>query len=240
MPDPVVTAIGLAKHYGGRPVVQGVSLELLPGQILGLVGANGGGKTTTLRMLAGLLRPDHGSGVRFGRPLHSTRAADRAAFGYMTQRLSLQPELSVLANLRFRCAAHGIVDATTRLADVTARYGIGSLLQRRVETLSGGQARRAQFVATVVHGPQLLLLDEPTAGLDVVTRLDIWRWLHALAGEGVAIVISTHDLADAEQCDRLLHYQDGRVEGPLTPAALIAASGASDLEAAILHRATQS
>ncbi len=233
MADPLIDVAALAKRYGARTVIQRVSLRLEPGQIVGLVGANGGGKTTTLRMLAGLLRPDAGSGQVLGEDVAARTRQRRGEIGYMPQRLSLYPELSVAENLRFRLRAHGFDRMRARLAEAVVRWGLDSVIDTRFDRLSGGWGRRVQFAATMLSAPRLLLLDEPTAGLDVVTRHDIWRWLTDLAAQGCGIVISTHDLIEAERCPLILHYADGRAHGPVAPAALIAESGSDTLEAAV-------
>ncbi|MDH7971587.1 ABC transporter ATP-binding protein [Sphingomonas sp. AR_OL41] len=233
MAEPLIDVAGLAKSYGSRTVVRDVTLRLMPGAIVGLVGANGGGKTTTLRMFAGLLRPDQGAGSVLGDDIRSTAAARRARVGYMPQRLSLYPELTVAENLRFRADVHGLVNARDHVAATAARWGLDPVLATRFERLSGGWGRRVQFAATMLHAPPLLLLDEPTAGLDVVTRTDIWRWLIELAGRGHSAVIATHDLAEAERCPIILHYRDGQVEGPIAPSELIEKSRTATLEAAV-------
>jgi ABC-2 type transport system ATP-binding protein len=233
MAEPLVDVRGLAKHYDGRVVVQGVTLYLMPGDLVALAGANGGGKTTTLRMLAGLLRPDAGEGDVLGQPVGRLGAASRTAIGYMGQRLALYPDLTVAENLRFHAALHGVAD----WAAATDAYDLGDVLKTRFGDLSGGWARRVQFAATLLHRPPLLLLDEPTAGLDAATRRTIWGWLHALAGQGHAIVLSTHDLAEAERAPEVIVYENGIAGGVTTPAAIMAEAGTATLEAALLARA---
>ena len=229
MTEPLVSVRGLGKRFGGRTVIAGVDLDVGRGNIVGLVGANGGGKTTTLRMLAGLVAPDSGAGQVLGSDIRRSGGRERRDIGYMGQALTLYTDLSVAENLRFRAALRGCDPATVAL-----RYGLSQVLASRIDTLSGGWARRVQFAATLVGDPPLLLLDEPTAGLDVTTRRDIWGWLGDLAAAGHGIVISTHDLAEAERCPSILYYSGGRVEGPLRTADFIAASGTNSLEAAIL------
>jgi len=233
MADALIDVTMLAKRYGGRSVVRDVTVRLEPGQIIGLVGANGGGKTTTLRMLAGLLLPDTGSGRVLGESITARTRHRRGDIGYMPQRLSLYPELSVAENLRFRLRAHGFDGTKARLAEAVERWGLESVLRTRFDRLSGGWGRRAQFAAAMLSSPRLLLLDEPTAGLDVVTRHEIWRWLEILAAQGCGIVISTHDFTEAERCPLILHFAGGAAERPVAPAALIADSGTDTLEAAV-------
>lgn len=231
----VVCVTGLGKQFARRTAISDLSFDAVSGEILGLVGANGGGKTTTLRLLAGLLRPDAGSGLFLGRPL--TDPANRRHLGYMTQHNALYPDLSVAENLMFRAAVHGV--DKVRLSEAIECYGIGDVLKQRVSTLSGGWARRAEFGATVLHKPKLLLLDEPTAGLDVVTRRAMWQWMVALAREGCAIIVSTHDLAEAEQCTNILLYHEGTARGPMTPGAALAERGSTTLEEAVFAMAAE-
>lgn len=230
---------GLAKRYDGRAVVRGLSMSLGAGDIVALVGANGGGKTTSLRMLAGLLRPDEGSGQVMGRDVcDPATSADRRAIGYMTQSVALYRELDVATNLRFRAAIHRLADARSAVADVITTHGLGKHAGTRIDQLSGGWARRVQFAATMLGRPPLLLLDEPTAGLDAVTRRDLWCWLDVLADQGHSIIISTHDLAEAERCPKIIVYDDGVATGPMAPADLRDRTGAQTLEAAIITLAT--
>ncbi len=213
MADPVISVAGLSKSFAGHKVLDDLSFCALSGEILGLVGANGGGKTTTLRLLAGLLQPDTGGGSFLGQPL--SHLSNRGHLGYMTQRNALYPDLSVAENLAFRADVHGVDKA--RVVEATEAYGVADVLGQRVSSLSGGWARRVEFVATVLHKPKLLLLDEPTAGLDVVTRRDMWRWMAALASEGCAVIVSTHDLIEAGQCANILLFNQGKVLGPMAP-----------------------
>jgi ABC-2 type transport system ATP-binding protein len=213
MADLVISVAGLSKSFAEHKVLDDLSFCAASGEILGLVGANGGGKTTTLRVLAGLLPPDAGDGSFLGRPLF--HPSNRRHLGYMTQRNALYPDLSVAENLAFRAVVHGV--GKSRMAEATEAYGIGDVLGQRVSVLSGGWARRVEFVATVLHQPQLLLLDEPTAGLDVVTRRDMWQWMASLANDGCAIIVSTHDLIEAGQCANILLFNKGKLLGPMAP-----------------------
>jgi ABC-2 type transport system ATP-binding protein len=234
MADPVIDVVGLTKSYSGRVVVADVSLRLEKGGIIGLVGANGGGKTTTLRMLAGLLRPDGGAGNVLGDDVLQPRPDRRRSIGYMGQRLGLYPDLTVAENLRFHADIHSLTQSKAVVSDNAERFGLSAVMTRRFGQLSGGWGRRVQFAATVLHKPDLLLLDEPTAGLDAVTRRDIWRWIADFAADGHGIVVSTHDLAEAEQCPAILHFHAGRAEGPTTPEALVLQTGTASLETAIV------
>jgi len=234
MDEPLVAVSGLAKSFDGRVVVSGVTLRLGVGEVVGLVGANGGGKTTTLRMLAGLVRPDRGDGMVLGRPVGTVGISVRQRIGYMGQRQSLYPELTVVETLRFHAAVHGLPFAGTAVAQAIDRYGISAVARERCGTLSGGWARRVQFAATVLAVPALLLLDEPTAGLDVATRHDIWGWIADLARAGCGIAISTHDLVEAQRCPSVVLYHGGTAYPQAAPAVLAKEHGAPTLEAAVL------
>ena len=231
--EPLIDIVGVGKGYDTRQVVRDVTLRLMPGDIVGLVGANGGGKTTTLRMLAGLIQPDSGTGQVLGVDVADRLRRRRVLTGYMPQRLSLYRELSVIENLLFRGRVHRLANAKDVIAQAIVRWGLEEVVDRRVAQLSGGWSRRVQFAATMLHAPPLMLLDEPTAGLDVVTRNQIWHWLGELAALGHGIVVATHDLAEAERGPAILHYRDGIALGPLSPAALIALGGGGSLEAAV-------
>jgi ABC-2 type transport system ATP-binding protein len=234
MPEPLIDVTDLSKSYAGRDIVRAVSLRVMPGDIVGLVGANGGGKTTTLRMIAGLLRPDQGQGTVLGDDIRNARRDPRSQIGYMSQRLALYPDLSVAENLRFRAAVYGLHNWKSQIEELATRYGISDVLQTRFGLLSGGWARRVQFAAAVVHAPPLLLLDEPTAGLDAATKRDIWQWLDVLAAAGHAIVVVTHDLAEAARLPKVLFYHGGTAMNAMTPTELIAASGCDTFEAAVI------
>ncbi|MBX9662616.1 ABC transporter ATP-binding protein [Novosphingobium sp.] len=237
MAELLVDISGLSKAFGSRTVVRDVSMRLGAGDLLGLVGANGGGKTTTLRMLAGLVKPDTGSGTVLGAAIRSGRSGriDQRQIGYMSQKLALYAELTVLENLRFHARVHGL--RSDVIGDALARYGLEAVASQRFGVLSGGWARRVQFATSVLHAPLLLLLDEPTAGLDVVTRLALWDWMAQFASAGSAVVVSTHDLAEAERLPQIMLYRDGRASAQTTPGQLIGAAGSPTLEAAVLGQA---
>ncbi len=234
--DPVIDVTGLSRSFGGRPAVRGISMRLGRGEVVGLVGANGGGKTTTLRMLAGLLHPTEGRGTVLGADVTRPSQANHKQIGYMTQSLALYPELTVAENLAFRARVLCGGDQAAQVA-VVDNFALASVLSARVSELSGGWARRVQFAASVIHRPALLLLDEPTAGLDARTRQDMWGWIAGLAAGGSTILVSTHDLHEAERCPLIVHFRDGEAEGPFTPETFAQRSGAATLEAAIIAEA---
>lgn len=228
-----VSVAGIRKQFAGRTILDDLSFGAASGEILGLVGENGGGKTTTLRVLAGVLAPDAGAGTILGRPLADP--TNRRNIGYMTQSNALYPELTVSENLNFRAAVHGV--GRVQLAEAVETYAIGDVMNQSVASLSGGWARRVAFVATVLHKPKLLLLDEPTAGLDVVTRREMWRWLGNLASAGSSIIVSSHDLIEAAQCAHIMIYRGGKVLGPTTLEAVLARWNSATLEDAMFTMA---
>lgn len=208
---------GLTKRYGGRVALDRLTLSLGAGEVLGLVGGNGGGKTTSLRILAGLLAPDAGGGHVLGFDLAREAERIRAHVGYMSQRFSLYTGLSVLENLRFRARVWGLPSPRAMAETTMEAFDLTRYARTPAGRLSGGWARRLQLAAAVVHAPELLLLDEPTAGLDAASRQDLWRRVAALAASGAGVIVSTHDLAEAEWCSRAALLSDGRVVAVGTP-----------------------
>ena len=200
---------GIGKRFAGREVVNDVSLTVQAGEIVGLVGANGGGKTTTLRMLMGLLPPDSGHGAVLGFDLLRAPRRIRERAGYMPQGASLYPSLTARENLRFRAAAFSVPRPAAAVEQLLRAYGLLRFADTRADRLSGGWARLLQLAGAVIHNPQLLLLDEPTAGLDVENRHQVWDRITVLARGGVGVVLSTHDLAEAERCAQLTLLSEG-------------------------------
>lgn len=197
--------------------VENLALTLEVGEVFGLVGSNGGGKTTTLRMLAGILRPDQGHGQVLGFDLLRGGREIRKHVGYMSQRFSLYADLSVVENLRFRAEVYGLerprMAAEAALHDFElTQYGRSAAKQ-----LSGGWARRLQLAAALIHSPRLVLLDEPTAGLDAASRQEVWQRLGRLAAQGTGVIVSTHDLAEAERCAHIAFLSEGCVVALGTP-----------------------
>lgn len=228
-PGALARVQGLAKRYGARPALAGLSLTVQGGEIIGLVGANGGGKTTSLRILAGLLPPDAGRGAVLGYDLLRERAQIRRRVGYLAQRFSLYANLSVRENLNFRAEVFGVARPRQVIADIIERFGLGPFERLAAGQLSGGWARLLQLAAALVHAPALVLLDEPTAGLDAAARQTVWRHLTRLAAEGSAIVLSTHDLADASRCARIAFLAAGIVRANGPPAEVARTTGATVL-----------
>ena len=202
---------GLRKNFGANVALADFSLRLDRGQIYGAVGANGGGKTTALRILAGLLPADAGRGRVLGVDLRAHRARLRARVGYMTQHHSLYRDLTVEENLLACARVYGVADPRWRVARLLDEHGLERAARERVGRLSGGWIRRAQFVAALVPSPRLLLLDEPTAGLDLQTSQELWASVAELAAAGVTVLVSTHDLSEANRCDVIGVFVEGAI-----------------------------
>jgi ABC-type multidrug transport system ATPase subunit len=208
---PVLDVRGVGKRYGQRHAICDLSLTLRPGEVLGFVGPNGAGKTTSLRILAGLLNADCGAGQVLGLDLMGDRRAVAASVGYMPQRLALYNELTVAENLRFRADVYGLAGRSAAVDAAIADFELGPFRQQRAGRLSGGWARRLQLAAALIHRPSLVLLDEPTAGLDADAKQDVWRRIQDIAHAGGSVVINTHDLAEAERCTTVALFSGGRV-----------------------------
>lgn len=224
-----VAVSGLTKRFRGRSAIESLSLSVKRGDICGLAGANGGGKSTTIRLLAGLLIPDQGDGSILGHNLRRASSLIRQKVGYLAQHCTLYSTLSVHENLRFRASIFGLRQPG-RIAHQRIRaFGLDRFSTIPAGQLSGGWLRQAELAATLIHRPQLLLLDEPTVGLDPAARHAIWRTLAGLAMEGVAIVLSTHDLVEAGRCSQILLLSHGRVRARGSPTEVV-----SKVEAAVL------
>jgi ABC-2 type transport system ATP-binding protein len=222
--ESLVAIENISKRYVRTTAVAGVTLTLRAGEICGFVGANGGGKTTTLRILAGILKPDAGCGHVLGFDLLRDAAHIREQVGYMSQRLSLYAELSVFENLRFRAAVYGLRNPHAAVEAAIREFGLVPWAHRPAGSLSGGWARRLQFAASLLHSPRLVLLDEPTAGLDAAARQEVWRRVEALAATGAGVIVCTHDLAEAERCSKAAFFANGHVVAAGAPAEIAAGS----------------
>ena len=216
----ILRADELTKHFGSVTAVRGLSLAVGAGEVFGLVGPDGAGKSTTLRLLCGLLDPDGGSVEIGGRRVDSSRAA--AGIGYVPQQFALSPELTVWENCVFTAEVFGvpIADRDRRIDELLGRTGLARFKDRRAGKLSGGMKRKLALICALVHRPPLLLLDEPTSGVDPVSRREFWRLLYGLAREGMSLIVSTTYLDEAERCDRVGILYEGRLVMCDEPAAL--------------------
>jgi ABC-2 type transport system ATP-binding protein len=217
----------VTKRYGDRVAVENLSLTLWAGEVFGLVGANGGGKTTTLRILAGILRPDQGHGQVLGFDLLRGTREIREHVGYMSQRFSLYADLSVFENLRFRAEVYGLNGPRVAAEAAIYDFDLSEYAHRAAGQLSGGWARRLQLAAALIHSPRLILLDEPTAGLDAVSRQEVWQRIGHMAAQGAGVIISTHDLGEAERCSHAVVLSEARVVTAGTPEQIARSAPAS-------------
>jgi ABC-2 type transport system ATP-binding protein len=215
--ETLVAVRDVTKYYGHRIAVESLDLNLCAGEVFGLVGANGGGKTTTLRILAGILKPDRGRGHVLGLDLTNEASEIRKHIGYMSQRLSLYSDLTVHQNLRFRADVYGVQNPGVTVANAIREFELEPFAQARARQLSGGWARRLQLAAALIHSPKLIFLDEPTAGLDAASKHEVWRLIDRIAAQGAGVIVSSHDLAEAERCSRAALLSEGRVVAAGTP-----------------------
>jgi ABC-2 type transport system ATP-binding protein len=217
---PAIAAHHLTKRFGDFTAVDGVDFEVQSGEIFGFLGPNGSGKTTTIRMTLGLMRPTSGSVEVLGLPVDGDTQAIRPRVGYMSQRFSLYNDLTVLQNLRFYGAAYGIPasELESRLAEALSLAGLEGRRQARTAELSGGWRQRLALSAAILHRPEVLFLDEPTAGVDPLSRRAFWNLLYRLVADGVTVFVTTHYMDEAEHCHRLAFIQHGHIIAYGSPA----------------------
>jgi ABC-2 type transport system ATP-binding protein len=229
-PPPAVVVDALRVVRGSREVLPGISLSMPAGQVVGLLGPSGGGKTTLLRCIVGVQVVAGGTVTVLGEPAGSPGLRSRV--GYVTQEPSVYADLTVRQNLTYFAALVGAPgDAVERTIDVVDLAGSAD---SRVDRLSGGQRSRVSLAAALVGSPEVLILDEPTVGLDPVLRRDLWEMFHALADDGATLLVSSHVMDEATRCDRLLLLREGRLLADDSPDGLLARTGASDAERAFL------
>ncbi len=218
--NPTILAQGLSKRFGDFTAVDKVDFQVYPGEIFGFLGPNGSGKTTTIRMTLGLLQPSAGSVSVLGIPVDDATEKIRPRVGYMSQRFSLYNDLSVVQNLRFYGTAYGLSNAelTKRIAAALELAGLEGRENAKTRDLSGGWRQRLALSAAILHQPEVLFLDEPTAGVDPVSRRAFWDLLYELVAEGVTVFVTTHYMDEAEHCQRLAFIQHGRIIAYGSPA----------------------
>ncbi|MGA8707047.1 MAG: ABC transporter ATP-binding protein [Steroidobacteraceae bacterium] len=208
---PAIDVRGLNKSFAGKHVVRDLSLRVMPGEIFGFLGPNGSGKTTSIRMMCGLLTPDSGSGTCLGYDILTQSAQIKRSVGYMTQRFSYWDDLSVQENLDFVARIYEMPDRVQAVRQALESLGLTQRAEQLAGELSGGWKQRLALAACMLHQPQLLLLDEPTAGVDPTARRDFWEELHRLAGEGISVLVSTHYMDEAERCHKLAFIASGKL-----------------------------
>src|SRR3954464_2599212 len=209
--DIAIDVKGLTKSFGGREVVHDLSMQVKRGSIYGFLGPNGSGKTTTIRILCGLLTPDSGEGTCLGYDIRRDAEKIKRQVGYMTQRFSLYQDLSVRENLEFVARLYGLRDARGAARDMIKRIGLSGREEQLAGELSGGWKQRLALGACTLPSPKLLLLDEPTAGVDPKARREFWNEIHALAADGLTVLVSTHYMDEAERCHEIAYIAYGHL-----------------------------
>lgn len=221
---------GLTKRYGDRTVVDGVDLQVRSGRVCGFLGPNGSGKTTSIRMLCGLLTPDAGLGKVLGLDLLRDAPAIKRQVGYMTQKFGLYEDLSIRQNLDFVARLFELKSRPKAVDAALVQLGLTERQQQLAGTLSGGWKQRLALAACLIHQPRLLLLDEPTAGVDPKARRDFWDQIHQLAATGITVLVSTHYMDEAERCHELVYIAYGRVLARGTESEIVHAAGLTVFE----------
>ena len=209
--DFAIDVAGVTKRFGGKTVVNAIDLQVRRGEIYGFLGPNGSGKTTFIRMLCGLLTPDAGTGTCLGYDLRAQQADIKRNVGYMTQRFSYYEDLSIRENLDFIARIYDVPDRAAAVQHSLERLGLANRSHQLAGQLSGGWKQRLALAACLIHSPQLLLLDEPTAGVDPKARREFWDEIHQLTADGLTVLITTHYMDEAERCDRLAYLAYGNL-----------------------------
>jgi ABC-2 type transport system ATP-binding protein len=222
--EPVVVAERLSRRFGPMVAVRDVSLTVYRGEIFGVLGPNGAGKSTTIRMLCGILDPSSGTGRVVGYDIAADAERIKQRIGYMTQRFSLYEDLTVIENLRFYAALYGVPRRarSARIERALERASLGDRRRQLAGTLSGGWKQRVALASSTIHDPPLLFLDEPTAGVDPVSRREFWDLIHRLSAEGTTVLLTTHYMDEAERCHRLAFIFRGTVLDIGSPTEIVA------------------
>ncbi len=210
-PPPAIDVHNLVKRFGDRTVVDHVSMQVAAGEIAGFLGPNGSGKTTTIRLMCGLLIPGGGEGQVLGHDIRRDGAAIKREVGYMTQRFSFYEDLTIEENLNFVAGLYGLDPARQAVADTLANLGLTSRKRQLAGSLSGGWKQRLALAACIMHRPRLLMLGEPTAGVDPKARREFWDEIHQLAATGLTVLVSTHYMDEAEGCHKINYIAYGKL-----------------------------
>jgi len=223
--DLVIDVAGITKRFGDRTVVNNIPMQVRRGEIYGFLGPNGSGKTTFLRMLCGLLTPDGGTGRCLGFNIRGESAEIKKHVGYMTQRFSFYEDLTIAENLDFIARIYGVPQRASAVEKSLERLGMTARRRQLAGSLSGGWKQRLALAACLIHEPKLLLLDEPTAGVDPKARRDFWEEIHKLAAAGLTALVTTHYMDEAERCHRLAYIAYGNLLARGTVREVVAAAG---------------
>ena len=222
MKEIAIDVAGLTKSFDGRVVVHDLTMQVPKGEIYGFLGPNGSGKTTTIRMLCGLLTPDSGKGSCLGYDIRTQSDEIKREVGYMPQRFSLYEDLSIRENLEFVARVYGVPEPKATVNRALGQLGLSRRAEQLAGSLSGGWKQRLALGACILPGPKLLLLDEPTAGVDPKARRDFWDELHSLAARGITVLVSTHYMDEAERCHKLGYILNGKLLAQGTAKEIIA------------------
>jgi ABC-2 type transport system ATP-binding protein len=216
---------GLVKRFGSKTVVDHVSMTVAEGEIVGFLGPNGSGKTTTIRIMCGLLTPDAGEGRVLGHDIRTEGLKIKRQVGYMTQKFSFYEDLTIAENLEFVARLYGLRPVAEHVGRTLDELGLASRRDQLAGTLSGGWKQRLALAACIMHQPKLLLLDEPTAGVDPKARREFWDEIHRLARGGLTVLVSTHYMDEAERCHRIAYISYGRMLAAGTVADVVRNAG---------------
>lgn len=230
--DYLIQIEDLHKTFGKIKAVDGITLNIPRGKIFGILGPNGAGKSTLIRMLCGVLRPTSGRGTVFGYDIEKDAETIKLNIGYMSQKFSLYEDLTVYENLKFYTEIYDVKrkHVEERIDQIISMAGLAGRKNQITGTLSGGWKQRLALGCTLIHKPQLLILDEPTAGVDPVSRRVFWEIIYRLSRQGISVLVTTHYMDEAESCDEVAFVFQGKVIGQGTPKEIIKASGVENLE----------
>jgi len=227
MKEIAIDVAGLTKSFDGRVVVHDLTMQVPKGEIYGFLGPNGSGKTTTIRMLCGLLTPDSGKGSCLGYDIRTQSDEIKREVGYMPQRFSLYEDLSIRENLEFVARVYGVPEPKATVNRALGQLGLSRRAEQLAGSLSGGWKQRLALGACILPGPKLLLLDEPTAGVDPKARREFWDEIHGLAAQGITVLVSTHYMDEAERCHEIAYIAAGELLARGSADAVVAQSGLS-------------
>lgn len=229
MSAPAISVSNLTKRFGDKTVVDAVTMDVAAGEIMGFLGPNGSGKTTTIRLMCGLLEPNGGEGRVLGHNIRTERRAIKREVGYMTQRFSFYEDLTIMENLRFVAGLYGMKTPGKVVRATLEDLGLASRKNQLAGSLSGGWKQRLALAACIMHRPKLLILDEPTAGVDPKARRDFWDEIHNLAQDGLTVLVSTHYMDEAERCHRIGYISYGKLVAQGTVADVVRDAGLTTL-----------
>lgn len=237
--DVIISANNLTKTFGDFRAVDGISFEVHPGEIFGFLGANGAGKTTAMRMLCGLSMPSSGSATVAGFDVYKEPEKIKRSIGYMSQKFSLYEDLTIRENIRFYAGIYGKSDAfiKEKTARLLEQLHLQSEAKKLVRSLPLGWKQKLAFSVAIFHEPRVVFLDEPTGGVDPVTRREFWNMIYAAAGEGITVFVTTHYMDEAEYCSRVSIMVDGKIEALDTPAGLKQSLNAASMDEVFLKLA---